>query len=143
MTFLSLLLILAGFIIGLGAVTVIDLHGFLARQSSYWTVATTRTHKITKPLIWIGMSLLILGSLLWYQQTSHHFFVYHLGIFAVLLLNGLFLSFRVSPFLTAREKCGEDAQLLPAVWQRNITISFLISFCGWWGSLLLFIAQLV
>jgi len=45
---------LAGFILGLGAVTVIDLHGFFAQKSSYWTVATTRTHKITKPLIWIG-----------------------------------------------------------------------------------------
>jgi hypothetical protein len=41
-----------GYIVGLGAVTVIDLHGFLGRKSAYWTEATTRTHKITKPLIW-------------------------------------------------------------------------------------------
>ncbi len=49
---------------GLGAVTVIDLHGFLGRTSSYWTEATIRTHKITKPLIWKGMFLAILGGII-------------------------------------------------------------------------------
>ena len=34
---IGLFLLIAGFIIGLGAVTVIDLHGFLGRTSSYWT----------------------------------------------------------------------------------------------------------
>jgi len=56
---LGLFLFIAGFIIGLGAVTVIDLHGFLGRKSSYWTEATIRTHKVTKPLIWIGILLAI------------------------------------------------------------------------------------
>ena len=55
---IGLFIILAGFIIGLGAVTVIDIHGFLGRRSNYWTEATTRTHKVTKPLIWIGITLL-------------------------------------------------------------------------------------
>ncbi len=31
----SLFILIAGYIIGLGAVTVIDLHGFLGRKSSY------------------------------------------------------------------------------------------------------------
>ncbi len=54
---IGLFLHLAGFVIGLGAVTVIDLHGFLGRRSAYWTEATTRTHKVTKPLIWAGLIL--------------------------------------------------------------------------------------
>jgi hypothetical protein len=31
-----LFLLLAGFVVGLGAVTVIDIHGFLGRKSSYF-----------------------------------------------------------------------------------------------------------
>ena len=61
---LTLFILFAGFIIGLGAVTVIDLHGFLGRTSTYWTEATTRTHKVTKPLIWAGMFLVIIGGAL-------------------------------------------------------------------------------
>lgn len=48
--FLGTLIMFMGFIIGLGSVTVIDIHGFLGRTSPYWTEATIRTHKITKPL---------------------------------------------------------------------------------------------
>ena len=58
---MGIFLFITGFVIGLGAVTVIDLHGFLGRTSSYWTEATIRTHNVTKPLIWIGISLAILG----------------------------------------------------------------------------------
>ena len=51
--FIGLFLFLAGFVIGLGAVTVIDLHGFLGGKSAYWTEATTRTHKVANPdLAW-------------------------------------------------------------------------------------------
>jgi hypothetical protein len=58
----------------LGAVTVIDLHGFLGRKSSYWTEATTRTHKVTKPLIWAGLFLQCLGqSCFMANGTGHRF----------------------------------------------------------------------
>ncbi len=128
-------LIIAGFIIGLGAVTVIDLHGFLGRHSSYWTEATTRTHKVTKPLIWIGITLLAIGTTGVYQGNL---FFLQLAIIAILVLNGFFLSFSVSPFLLNRETEGHASDLLPAVWQRKITASFIVSFLGWWGSVLLF-----
>lgn len=59
--FIGLFILITGFVIGLGAVTVIDIHGFLGRKSAYWTEATTRTHKVTKPLIWIGIILAIVG----------------------------------------------------------------------------------
>ncbi len=49
--FIGLFCLIAGFVIGLGAVTVVDIHGFLGRTSAYWTEATTRTHKVTKPMI--------------------------------------------------------------------------------------------
>jgi hypothetical protein len=64
---LGLFLHLAGFVVGLGAVTVIDLHGFLGRKSSYWTEATTRTHKVTKPLIWLGLSLAVIGGAIFHR----------------------------------------------------------------------------
>lgn len=137
-------IIIAGFIIGLGSVTVIDLHGFLGRKSSYWTLATTRTHKVTKPLIWIGTGLVIIGLLLygWQFGVSRHLFML-LSIFAILILNGLFLTFGVSRFLLQRERQGRDAELLPKKWQDKITISFVISFLGWWLSLFMFIYQLL
>ncbi len=136
MNFLYLLLAIAGYIIGLGAVTVIDLHGFLGRKSSYWTEATTRTHKVTKPLIWIGTALALSGGVLLYNSLGLvGLLLGHVVIFAVLLANGIFLSFSVSPFLLKREESGKSGDLLPPAWQHKITISFIISFIGWWGSL--------
>jgi hypothetical protein len=133
----SLFILLAGFIIGLGAVTVIDLHGLLGRKSSYWTVATTRTHKITKPLIWLGMLLVIVGGVIFYYSVPMTgVLLFHIISVPVMVLNGIFLSFFVSPYLLKREKNGNDAQLLPQNWQNKITISFVISFISWWGNLL-------
>lgn len=118
---LGLFLLLAGFVIGLGAVTVIDMHGFLGRTSAYWTEATTRTHKITKPMIWAGMILAILGGLIFYRtQNFSGIPLIHTGIACVLFLNGCFLSFRVSPFLLKREKEGRSRELLPNTWQKKI-----------------------
>jgi hypothetical protein len=136
-----------GLIIGLGAVTVIDIHGFLGRKSSYWTLATTRAHKVTKPLIWVGTLLSVFGGTWFYYQTGvkvplfEHLplYIIHLIIFGVLILNGLFLTFGVSRFLLKREVVGKSEQLLPAIWQRRITASFLLSFAGWWGSVALFV----
>lgn len=140
--FFPIFITIAGFVIGLGAVTVIDLHGFLGRKSPYWTEATTRTHKVTKPLIWIGIILVAVGLALFYKEGSMASSL-HMFLVGVLVLNGCFLSFSVSPYLLAREKRGDQKKLLPKSWQRKITISFLLSFVGWWGSLALFIFQLV
>jgi hypothetical protein len=140
MDFLYLILAVAGYIIGLGAVTVIDLHGFLGRRSEYWTEATTRTHKVTKPLIWIGTMLALSGGVLVYNSLDlPGILLGHVFIFVLLILNGIFLSFSVSPFLLKREAEGRSSELLPKVWQRKITLSFLVSFAGWWGSLALLI----
>ncbi|MCA9379999.1 hypothetical protein KC675_02350 [Candidatus Dojkabacteria bacterium] len=139
----SLFMILSGFILGLGAVTVIDLHGFLGRKSSYWTEATTRTHKVTKPLIWAGIILAVFGGIIFYRNESMAGIpLYHLITAIILILNGLFLSFKVSPFLLKREKEGKSSELLPSEWQRNITISFIISFLGWWSALLILVVYL-
>jgi hypothetical protein len=137
---LSLFIIFTGFVVGLGAVTVIDLHGFLGRKSSYWTEATTRTHKVTKPLIWIGMFLIILGGYLFYKDIPiRGILFFHLVSVPIMILNGIFLSFSVSPFLLQREKEGKSRELLPINWQRKITLSFVISFISWWGNLFILI----
>lgn len=140
----GLFLFLAGFVIGLGAVTVIDIHGFLGRKSSYWTEATTRTHKVTKPLIWTGIILTIIGGLIFYREQSFSGIPFiHALISFVLILNGYFLSFKVSPFILQREKEGRSGELLPQSWQKKIMISLIVSDIGWWGGLLLLVIYLV
>ncbi len=138
-TLLGITLVIIGFIIGLGAVTVIDIHGFLGRKSRYWTEATTRTHKVTKPLIWIGTLIFFAGFLLLYKGD---YLVMQSLVALLMLLNGIFLSFSVSPFLLEREQQGRQQELLPKSWQQKITASFIISFISWWGSVVLFISYL-
>jgi len=142
--FFGLFLHLAGFVVGLGAVTVIDLHGFLGRKSPYWTEATTRTHKVTKPLIWLGLTLAILGTWMFQARRGWTFPLALQAVIALALIaNGVFLSFRVSPMLLAREREGRATELLPEEWQKKITYAFLLSFAGWWGALLLTVYQLL
>lgn len=141
---LGIFLTIAGFVIGLGAVTVIDLHGFLGRNSPYWTEATIRTHKVTKPLIWMGMALAIIGSAIVYRETGFTGYVpLQTFIAAVLVFNGCFLSFWVSPRLLERERQGKSRELLPRSWQGAITVSFVVSFTGWWSEVGLFAMYLV
>jgi len=142
--FIGLLLLLAGFIIGLGAVTVIDLHGFLGRKSPYWNEATIRTHKVTKPLIWIGIFLVTLGGSIFYRgEIFSNLFALHGLIIVLLIINGFFLSFRVSPYLLELEKAGRSQELLPVSWQRKIMVSLIVSDFGWWGSLALVVWHIV
>jgi hypothetical protein len=142
--FIGLFIFVAGFIIGLGAVTVIDIHGFLGRKSSYWTEATTRTHKVTKPLIWIGIALAIIGGIIFYRNMPFAGIpMYHAIIAGVLILNGLFLSFYVSPYILAQERAGKQKDLLPNSLQNKIIVSLIISDIGWWGGLLLLISYII
>lgn len=141
---IGLFLLLAGFVVGLGAVTVIDIHGFLGRTSSYWTEATTRTHKVTKPMIWAGTLLAIVGGFIFYR--AHGFSgipLIHAFIALALIVNGSFLSFSVSPFMLKREREGRSGELLPAAWQKRIMLSLIVSDIGWWGGLLLLVVYLV
>ena len=140
----GLFVLLAGFVVGLGAVTVIDVHGFLGRRSAYWNEATTRTHKVTKPLIWLGIALAIVGGALFYWgEPLVGIPLVHSVVAVLLVLNGCFLSFSVSPFLLRREREGRAGELLPQSWQRKIVASLLVSDIGWWGSLFLLAVYLV
>ena len=144
MYFFTHFLTLVGFIVGLGAVTVIDLHGLLGRHSPYWTEATIRTHKVTKPLIWLGMILVLIGTYGMYGiglMTLHALLV-RLVFIGILMLNGCFLSFVVSPALLRQEARGEATTLLPERLQRQITLSFIVSFVGWWSLVVLFVTLL-
>ena len=141
---IGLFLFIAGFIIGLGAVTVIDIHGFLGRTSSYWTEATTRTHKVTKPLIWAGIILALVGGFIFYQGESFSGIpLIHAIIALALIINGCFLSFAVSPFMLKREREGRSGELLPQSWQMKIMASLIVSDIGWWGGLVLLVAYIV
>lgn len=141
---LGLFTTITGFIIGLGAVTVIDIHGFLGRRSTYWTEATTRTHKVTKPMIWIGILLVALGQIILFRQNLlDEIFLAQIGLVSALIINGIFLSFKVSPYILEREKAGHSTDLLPNEWQKKIMLSLVVSDIGWWGSLLIFVFYLL
>lgn len=142
--FIGLFIFIAGFIIGLGAVTVIDIHGFLGRKSSYWTEATIRTHKVTKPMIWIGIFLAVVGGLILYRNELFSGIpLIHALIAIVLIFNGYFLSFKVSPFLLKREREGNASEILPQSWQNKIIVSLVVSDIGWWGGLFLLVLYIV
>ena len=119
---------LAGIIIGLGAVTVIDTMGFISRNSKQWTQVTIKAHHVTKPLIWLGTSIMILSWFFLYQSTPLDK-IKSLLMF-IMILNGIFLSFYVSPAL---DKLSGKKILLPKALQLKITASFIISFSSWWG----------
>ena len=124
--------------------TVIDLHGALGRKSNYWTLATTRAHKITKPLIWVGLFLCLVGGFLFYSNYSMENILYfHIFSIPLMILNGLFLSFVVSPFLLKQEKEGNEDKILPQSLQNKIIISFIFSFITWWGNVLVMVIYLV
>lgn len=138
--FFGLFIFISGFIIGLGAVTVIDILGFLGRKSAYWTEATIRAHKVTKPLIWIGILLTILGGRIVYRnETLEGIPLYHAIIACMLILNGLFLTFYVSPYLLKKEHAKKQRELLPDSLQHKLIISLILSDIGWWSGLLLLV----
>lgn len=142
--FVGLFILIAGYVIGLGAVTVIDIHGFLGRKSPYWTEATTRTHKVTKPMIWVGIFIAIVGGAIFFRSYPYEGVPFYLSIAAlVMIINGIFLSFSVSPYMLQREKEGRQAELLPRAWQTKIMISLIFSDVFWWGSLLLLVYHLI
>lgn len=140
----GLFLLIAGLVIGLGAVTVIDTLGFLGRHKPYWTDAAIRTHKVTKPLIWIGIIFAFLGGFIFYRGESlSNIPLIHLALGALLIANGLFLSFWISPLLIEREQDGHADELLPGSWQIATAVSFIFSLIGWWGNVLLLVIYLL
>ncbi|HEY8109104.1 MAG TPA: hypothetical protein VIF43_03785 [Patescibacteria group bacterium] len=138
--FLALFMLLAGYVIGLGAVNVIDLHIFLGRRSRYWAETTIRVHKVTKPLVWLGIALVIIGGAIFYRDDYGAVVpLVQAAVVLLLILNRLFLTYRVSPFLLAREEEDRAGELLSVSWQRKMAAASIVSMVGWWGSLALLV----
>lgn len=133
-------LTMLGFIVGLGAVIVIDICGALGTRWTYWTQTAIRVHKVTKPLIWTGMVLLVVGyGFMWRGAVLRYDeLVLSVGIMAIMVGNGLFLSGVVSPRLYALERAKQDTHVLPTSLQIKIGISFIISVCSWWSLFYIF-----
>ena len=122
---------LVGIIIGLGAVVVIETLGFFSRNDKYKTQTTIRAHHTTKPLIWIGtIVILITWILMLIGKSIEGIYFYKSLILIVMILNGCFLSFVVSPALNKLE--GKN-KLLPKNLQNKIKLSFVVSFTSWWS----------
>lgn len=129
---------MAGFVIGMGAVSVIESLGFLGQRSSYWTETTIRTHKVTKPLIWLGLGIAVGGGAWYYSLVSEPILqLVHFGLLIMMIANGSYLSFWISPRLLERERQGKSTQLLPKSWKIMITLSFFVSILTWWTALFL------
>jgi len=131
---------LVGVIIGLGAVTVIDTLGFISRKSKSWTQTTIQAHHVTKPLIWLG-TLIILGSWIFILNREGVVTITFLKslLLIIMLLNGVFLSFNISPKL---DKLRNKKVLLPKKLQIKIAISMIISFLSWWSFVILTFLQI-
>ena len=127
-----LLVHIIGIIIALGAVTVIDTMGFTARKSKEWTKTTIKAHHITKPLIWLGTIIAVLSWLFLYDATT----ISNIKsiLLVIMVLNGSFLSFYVSPRL---DKLYNKNTLLPTPLQQKIMVSMIISFISWWSFVVL------
>lgn len=137
---IGLFLILSGFVVGLGSVTVVDWLGILGMKSEYWTEAATRTHRLTRILIWVGLILATAGGFVYYDSTGLSGTAsLHAAILGILLINGIFLNLSVSPYLRQRELEGKGGELLSRRWKIKIGISLIVSFVGWWGGLFLLV----
>lgn len=131
---------IAGLIVGLGAVTVIDLLGFRSRNSKEQTQVTIHAHHTTKPLIWLGTILILISWIFILFRTGwNDFTIIKSVLLIVMILNGSFLSFYVSPRL---DRLIGKKVLLPKELQIKITISMLISFFSWWTFVLLTILMI-
>lgn len=128
---------IAGIIIALGAVTVIDTLGFFSRKNKRQTQTTIQAHHTTKPLIWIGTTLVLISWFLLY--TSDLISNIKSILLIVLIINGSFLSFHISPRL---DKLAGKNILLPKELQTKIAISMIISFISWWAFVFLTILKL-
>ncbi|MEX0920579.1 MAG: hypothetical protein WDZ69_03295 [Candidatus Pacearchaeota archaeon] len=130
----------AGIIIGLGAVTVIDLMGFISRKDKKWTRTTIQAHHVTKPLIWIGSLLLIATFVFIFPREGITTLnLAKSGLLVIMALNGSFLSFYVSPRL---DKLAGKNVLLHSSLQNKIATSMIISFLSWWIFVLLSVSGL-
>ncbi|NCT55597.1 hypothetical protein GW755_01995 [bacterium] len=140
--FFGTLLMVIGLIIGLGAVTVIDLHGFLGRYDPYWLKASISAHKITKPLIWLGTIFLAIGGVVlnwqgWFTGVA----LFQLVLLLIMLINGSYLSFVISPKLLKLEKV--KAAKMDKSLQRKIAVAFVVSFITWWLQVLLLVWNVI
>ncbi len=124
-----------GIIIGLGAVSVIDVMGFFSRKSKKKTQDTISAHHTTKPLIWIGtIIVLVTWIFILIERGFGIIEVIKSVLLGVMILNGCFLSFHISPRL---DKLIGKKVLLPRSLQTKIGISLVISFISWWSFVLL------
>jgi hypothetical protein len=95
-------------------------------------------------MIWVGITLVVVGGILFFRNEPFNGIPIYLAIIAfVLILNGLFLSFRVSPYLLLRENEGRASEILPDVWQKKIMVSLVFSDIGWWSGLALVVYYLL
>jgi len=135
---------MAGFVIGLGAVTVIETIGFLGQRSGYWTEATIRTHKVTKPLIWLGLIVATLGGTWYYSMIGPTpVLTAHVTLLPIMIINGSWLTFWISPRLLERERQGKSKEILPKSWKTGVTFSFCTSIITWWSALALAVVLIV
>ena len=120
-----------GIIIGLGAVTVIDVMGFFARRSIKKTQETIAAHHTTKPLIWIGTIIVLISWIfILIERGFGEIETIKSVLLVIMILNGCFLSFHISPRL---DKMIGVKELLSKNLQIKIGISFVISFISWWS----------
>jgi len=121
-------------IIGLGSVTVIDMLGVLGKKSSYWTEVAIKAHPVTKAMIWLGIFVGILGAMIFFRDNGINGVVtFQAIIFIPLILNGLYLSLRISPALEKLAEKSAKKITIPPKLQLKIAVSMVFSVVTWWS----------
>ena len=140
LTVVGLFFYIAGLIIGLGGVTVIQILAWLGRNNNYWSEATVRAHRVTKPLIWFGALMALSGASLFYRGVGLTGLVRPMALVAlVLFVNGFLLTAWLSPRLLQREKAGLAQELLPQEWKKWISFSLILATIVWWSEVFLLV----
>ncbi|MFT4309605.1 MAG: hypothetical protein ACMXYL_03905 [Candidatus Woesearchaeota archaeon] len=120
-----------GLVIGMGSAIVIETIGFIARKSGFWTRVAVDTHYVTKPLIWFGTILLSLSWILIMESDAIvHPYYWKTLLLLLLIINGSYLSFFVSPRIINHRK-HSDGEPLPSKLQTIILPSAIVSVLGW------------
>ncbi len=132
--FILLFIHVTSFIVGFGAVIVIDMFGSLWILKKVKLSQVNFVAGITQRLIWVGWTGLVLSGigLILHKGYVDNLTMIKLFFVALLGLNGLFLHF----IKKSTEHIGDNDEM-PALARFRITLASAISQMGWWGAIII------
>lgn len=129
----GLFLVLAGLVLGLGSVAVIDVLGVLSLRKPKYFDLTVTLSRITKWITWAGVLFIIAGSSLLYHESGSTGVATFQNLFLLLIIiNALVMTFKLSPDLY-KLQAARKTGAIPRNIKVRTAIHFTVSFISWWG----------